>query len=60
VNWFEHPEAGAYLQSLWAEGDRYQGEEFANRMGAERISPDALLANSGPWSCFPRNDHALS
>ena len=44
VNWFEHPEAGVYLQSLWAEGDRYQGDEFVRRMGEERISPDELLA----------------
>jgi len=44
VNWFERPEAGAYLESLWGYGDRYGGDEFVRRIGYESISPDALLA----------------
>ncbi|MCZ6776952.1 MAG: M3 family metallopeptidase [Ignavibacteria bacterium] len=44
VNWFEHPQAGEYLQSLWAKGDRLNGDEFVKVIGYERITPDVLLA----------------
>jgi hypothetical protein len=44
VNWFEHPQAGGYLQSLWAPGDRLNGEELVHNIGYDRISPDVLLA----------------
>lgn len=42
-NWFEHPEAGAYLKSLWATGDRLSGDELAAKIGYDAVQPDALL-----------------
>ena len=52
VNWFEHPQAGEYLQSLWANGDRLSGDEFVKQIGYERITPDALLANINTMILF--------
>jgi hypothetical protein len=43
-NWFEHPQAGSYLSSLWAQGDRISGGELAALIGDEVITPDALLS----------------
>jgi hypothetical protein len=43
VNWFEHPDAGAFLLRLWASGDRLNGDELAHSLGYETIAPDALL-----------------
>ena len=43
VNWFEHRDAGALLRSLWARGDRLNGEELARLLGSDAITPDALL-----------------
>jgi hypothetical protein len=44
VNWYEHPEAGAFLRSLWARGDRMTGEELAALIGEASISPAAWSA----------------
>jgi len=44
ANWFESPQAGEYLRTLWATGDRYNGDEFVRLIGHDRISPDVLLA----------------
>jgi hypothetical protein len=43
VNWFEDPKAGECLQSLWANGDRYNGDEFVKMIGFDAISPDMLM-----------------
>jgi hypothetical protein len=43
VNWFEHPAAGSFLQSLWAEGGRLDREDVARRLGLERITSAAWL-----------------
>jgi hypothetical protein len=43
-NWFEHPGAGQFLKSLWARGDRIDGEELAALIGDAAITPDAWLA----------------
>jgi oligoendopeptidase F len=43
VNWFESPKAGEYLQSLWANGDRYNGDEFVKMIGFDAIRPDVLM-----------------
>lgn len=44
VNWFENPKAGEFLQSLWANGDRYNGDEFAGMISYDAISPDVLMS----------------
>ncbi len=44
ANWFENPKAGVYLQSLWAYGDRYDGNELVRMVGSDSISPDALMS----------------
>jgi hypothetical protein len=43
VNWFESRDAGISLQSLWARGDRQNGDELAILLGHGAISPDDLL-----------------
>jgi|WetSurMetagenome_2_1015567.scaffolds.fasta_scaffold19329_4 hypothetical protein len=43
VNWFENPAAGTFLRSLWARGDRLNGDELALLLGDPAITPDALL-----------------
>jgi len=43
-NWFEHPQAGDYLRSLWAKGDSFNGNELAHVIGYETIAADLLLA----------------
>ena len=44
VNWFENPSAGVYLRSLWADGDRYNGNEFVGMIGYDAIRPDVLMS----------------
>jgi hypothetical protein len=44
VNWFENPKAGEFLKSLWANGDRYNGDEFAGMIGYSAINPDVLMS----------------
>lgn len=43
VNWFENPQAGEFLRSLWSHGDRYDGNEFVKMIGYGAITPDALM-----------------
>jgi hypothetical protein len=43
TNWFANPAAGAYLRSVWGNGDRFNGEEFAQMIGFDAITPDALM-----------------
>jgi len=44
ANWFEHPQAGEFVKSLWANGDRLNGNEFVKLIGYEGITPDMFLA----------------
>ena len=43
VNWFENPRAGERLRSLWAKGDRLNGDELATLIGYDGIHPNALM-----------------
>ncbi len=47
ARWFENPDAGAALISLWRHGQELNGEELAARLGFDGLSPgpfiDALL-----------------
>lgn len=43
-NWYEHPGAGAFLQSLWAKGDRLTGDELSVITGCNAIRPDELIS----------------
>lgn len=43
ATWFENPQAGTFLRSLWANGDRYDGNELVNMLGYDQIRPDAWL-----------------
>ena len=42
-NWFEYPQAGSYIRSLWAQGDRLNANEFVQSIGENAIVPDAWL-----------------
>jgi len=44
TNWFENPEAGTFLKTLWAQGDRLTANELAGSIGFPEILPDPLLA----------------
>jgi oligoendopeptidase F len=52
ANWFENPEAGEYLKSLWATGDRLNGDELAATLGYDGIHPDELLAKVNAMMLF--------
>jgi len=41
ANWFERPESGQYLRSLWERGDRIDGFELAKEIGFKEITPNA-------------------
>jgi hypothetical protein len=43
VNWFEHPEAGEYMRSLWSLGDRLNGDELVHILGYPSIATVAWL-----------------
>ena len=43
ANWFEDPRAGEFLRSLWAYGDRLNGDELAHTLGYAAIIPGPLL-----------------
>ncbi len=43
-NWFEHPQAGVYLRTLWAQGDRQDGNDLVQSLGYASIAPDAWIA----------------
>ncbi len=40
--WYNNPEAGAYLKTLWATGCRWTGQELAEFIGVGRIDYNAL------------------
>lgn len=42
-NWFEKKEAGDYLKSLWAQGNKFTGEELVQQIGYPAISSEALI-----------------
>ncbi len=44
ANWFEYPQAGEYLHSLWAHGGRDDGADLARAIGSGSIDPTALLS----------------
>lgn len=41
--WFEHPESGAFMRELWAKGQSLPGDELAQHLGYEGITPEALM-----------------
>jgi len=43
VNWFEHPGAGEFLRSLWAQGDRMNGNELVQLLGYPAVTPEAWV-----------------
>jgi hypothetical protein len=44
VNWYENPRAGAFLTSLWAQGDRPTAEDIVAAIGESRINCGAWMA----------------
>jgi len=44
VNWYENPGAGAYLASLWRQGDRPAAEDIAAAIGESTIDVGAWMA----------------
>jgi hypothetical protein len=44
VNWYENPRAGAFLTSLWAQGDRLAAEDVVSRIGGTGITTGAWIA----------------
>jgi hypothetical protein len=44
ANWFEHPGAGEFLRSLWAQGDRLNGNELVQLIGYRAITPEPWIA----------------
>lgn len=44
ADWFRNPKAGAFMQQLWANGQRLPGDALARHLGFDGISTDALLA----------------
>jgi hypothetical protein len=52
ANWFENPQAGRFLLSLWASGERLDGDEFVRLLGYDAISPDVLLAEVNTMLLF--------
>ena len=43
ANWFEHPGAGEFLRSLWAQGDRMNGNELVQLLGYPAVTPGAWV-----------------
>ncbi len=41
--WFLKKDAGKYLKSLWAYGQRLTGKELAQKLGYSDVTPDALV-----------------
>ena len=41
--WFEEPEAGEFLKTLWAEGQRLRGDELLTELTGEELDFAALL-----------------
>jgi hypothetical protein len=44
VNWYENPGAGAFLISLWTQGDRPAAEDIVSRIGETGIDTGAWMA----------------
>ena len=42
ATWWERPEAGDFLRTLWAHGTSLDAEEMARASGDDGLSPDAL------------------
>ncbi len=41
--WFMKKEAGNYLRTLWAHGQKLTGKELAQKLGFSDVAPDALV-----------------
>jgi hypothetical protein len=52
TNWFEDRRAGEFLRSLWAYGDRLNGDELAHLLGYSSIMPGPLLAEINSMILF--------
>ncbi|WP_235216652.1 chromosome segregation protein SMC [Archangium violaceum] len=46
-SWWHEPDAGKFLQALWAHGNALSAREVAESMGEKSISPDVLLLRLG-------------
>ena len=46
-SWWHAPEAGTFLQGLWAHGNALSAREVAEAMGEQGIAPDVLLLRLG-------------
>ena len=46
-SWWHAPEAGKFLQRLWAHGNALSAREVAEAMGEQGIAPDVLLLRLG-------------
>ncbi|HEY0096838.1 MAG TPA: hypothetical protein VGB96_21100, partial [Archangium sp.] len=46
-SWWHSPEAGTFLQGLWAHGNALSAREVAEAMGEKGIAPDVLLLRLG-------------
>ncbi|WPB79750.1 chromosome segregation protein SMC [Archangium violaceum] len=46
-SWWHEPDAGKFLQVLWAHGNALSAREVAESMGERGISPDVLLLRLG-------------
>lgn len=42
-DWFRNPKTGGFIQSLWSTGQRDTADELVGRIGADGLSPDAML-----------------
>jgi hypothetical protein len=42
--WFKSPEAGKFLAELWSDGQKYNVEELAKRIGFKGLDIDPVLA----------------
>ncbi len=52
VNWFEDRRAGEFLRSLWAYGDRLNGDELVHFLGYSSIVPGPLLTEINSMVLF--------
>ncbi|WNG60184.1 chromosome segregation protein SMC [Archangium gephyra] len=46
-SWWHEPDAGKFLQALWAHGNALSAREVTESMGEKGISPDVLLLRLG-------------
>lgn len=45
--WWHSPEAGTFLEGLWAHGNAFSAREVAEALGEKGIAPDVLLLRLG-------------